>query len=102
MAPKNKQIRRYWDEGSEFAILIDEITFAWAGMKTKEYKKYKNLKKENLRDNMTNLELVLNMLAEASTTEISKTKVAQRGGAIAGNARIQLEKITRKSARKGN
>lgn len=51
---------------------------------------------------MTNLELVLNMLAEASTTEISKTKVAQRGGAIAGNARIQLEKITRKSARKGN
>ncbi len=52
--------------------MTDEITFAWAGMRTKDYKVYKNLKKENLRDNMTNLELVLNMLAEASTTEISK------------------------------
>jgi hypothetical protein len=56
----------------EFATLTDDITFAWAGLRVKEYKKIKDLKKENLRDNMTNLELVLNMLAEASTTEISK------------------------------
>lgn len=58
-------------EGLEFAILTDEITQAWAGMRTKQYKNYKGLKKENLRDNMTNLELVLNMLAETATTEIS-------------------------------
>jgi len=88
----------------EFAILTDEITFAWAGMRTKDYKKYKGLKKENLRDNMTNLEIVLNMLAEVSTTEISKKeqpksfsenkKVAKQGGSIAGSARRKLEKRT--------
>lgn len=93
--------------GSEFAILTDEITFAWAGIKTKTYKKYKGLKKENLRDNMTNLELVLNMLGEISTTEISKTvqpknfeenrDVAKRGGSIAGGARKQIEQITKHS-----
>lgn len=86
----------------DFASLTDEITFAWAGMKTKDYKKYKDLKKENLRDNMTNLELVLNMLAEVSTTEISKKvepksfeenkKIAREGGSIAGTARRKLEK----------
>jgi len=90
----------------DFAILTDEITFAWAGMKTKDYKKYKDLKKENLRDNMTNLELVLNMLAEVSTTEISKKvipksfegnkKVAREGSSIAGTARKKLEKRTGK------
>lgn len=84
-----------------FAILTDEITMAWAGMRTKSYKKYKSLKKENLRDNMTNLELVLNMLAESSTTEISKNEqpdtfdknrwVAHRGGGVAGKARKELE-----------
>jgi hypothetical protein len=88
--------------GLEFAILTDEITKAWAGMSTKDYKKYKNLRKENLRDNMTNLELVLNMLAETATTEISKSKepknlndnkqVARAGGSVAGNARLDIEK----------
>ncbi len=92
----------------EFAILTDDITFAWAGMKTKHYKKYKGLKKENLRDNMTNLELVLNMLAEVSTTEISKKvepknfiqnrQVAREGGSISGTARRKLEKKTGKKA----
>ncbi|KKR08307.1 MAG: hypothetical protein UT32_C0002G0070 [Parcubacteria group bacterium GW2011_GWC2_39_14] len=90
----------------EFAILTDDITFAWAGLKTKDYKKIKNLKKENLRDNMSNLEIVLNMLAETSTTEISKVKlprtfpenryVAREGGSIAGNARKQIEAKTGK------
>lgn len=90
-------------EGLEFAILTNEITKAWSGMNTKEYKKYKGLKKENLRDNMTNLELVLNMLAEVSVTEISKSKkpkgleankkVAKEGGYIAGNTRKNIEKI---------
>lgn len=85
----------------EFAILTDDITLAWTGMSTKQYKNFKGLKKENLRDNMTNLELVLNMLAETATTEISgerqpKTfpenrKVAKEGGTIAGNARRQIE-----------
>ena len=89
-----------------FFYFTDEITFAWAGLRTKDYKKYKDLKKENLRDNMTNLELVLNMLAEVSTTEISKKvepknftenkKVAREGGRIAGSARKQLEKRTGK------
>ena len=88
-------------EGSEYAILTDEITRAWAGLTTKQYKDLKNLKKENLRDNMTNLELVLNMLAETATTEIShkkkpkgfqpSKKVAKQGGAIAGNARKEIE-----------
>lgn len=90
----------------EFATLTDEITFAWAGMTTKQYKKHKELKKHSLRDNMTNLELVLNMLAEASTTEISEVKkpetfhenrkVAQEGGKVAGKARKDLEKKTGK------
>lgn len=88
-------------EGLEYAILTDEITKAWSGKSVKEYKKFKGLKKENLRDNMTNLELVLNMLAEASTTEISKKqqpnsftenkKIARQGGSVAGIARKQLE-----------
>ncbi|MBI4096657.1 MAG: hypothetical protein HY425_02970 [Candidatus Levybacteria bacterium] len=94
-------------EGLEFAILTDEITQAWAGLTTKQYKSLKGLKKENLRDNMTNLELVLNMLAETATTEISERKVpktfdqnkkvAKEGGTIAGTARRQIEK---KSGRK--
>jgi len=89
-------------EGKQYAILTDDITFAWSGLKTKEYKKFKDLKKESLRDNMTNLELVLNMLAEASTTAISKKElpetfpqnrqVAKAGGRIAGGARKNLEK----------
>ena len=96
------------EEGLEFAILTDEITQAWAGLTTKEYKKLKDLKKENLRDNMTNLELVLNMLAETATTEISRKrepkdfdenkKVAQEGGGIAGSARQQIEAKTGKKA----
>ncbi len=90
----------------EFAILTDDITFAWAGMKTKDYKKFKELKKENLRDNMTNLELILNMLAEATTTEISQVKkpetfednrkVARQGGTVAGKARKNIEQKTGK------
>src|SRR3989339_2013782 len=106
-----KELTDEWEtrgvkEGKEFAILTDEITFAWAGLKTRDYKKYKGLRKENLRDNMTNLELVLNMLAEASTTEISKKKkpvnfkenkkVAREGGSIAGVARRKLESMTGK------
>ncbi len=88
-------------EGLEFAILTNEITQAWTGLTTKEYKKLKNLKKENLRDNMTNMELVLNMLAETATTEISKKRepkslnenraVAREGGGVAGNARKDIE-----------
>lgn len=103
----NEWEKRGVKEGLEFAILTDEITQAWAGLTTKQYKNLKGLKKENLRDNMTNLELVLNMLAETATTEISdkrepKTfgqnkKVAKEGGTIAGNARRQIEK---KSGRK--
>ena len=89
-------------EGLEYAILTDEIMRAWADRSVKDYKKFKGLKKENLRDNMTNLELVLDMLAEASTTEISKKqkpkgleenkKVAQRGGFAAKKARLEIEK----------
>lgn len=91
-------------KGQEFAILTDEITRAWTGMDTRQYKKLKDLKKENLRDNMTNMELVLNMLAEVSTTEISKThnpkgleenkKVARAGGKVAEKARKELEDKT--------
>lgn len=94
------------EKGEEYAILTDEITKAWSGFTTKQYKGYKGLKKESLRDNMTNLELVLNMLAEASTTEISKDKkpktflenkdVARKGGNVAKAARHQLEKTTGK------
>ena len=106
-----KDLTNEWRErgiltSKEFAILTDDIAFAWAGLKTKDYKKHKNLKKENLRDNMTNLELVLNMLAETATTEISQKKepknftenrkVAKEGGGIAGNARKQIEKKTGK------
>lgn len=77
-----KDLTEEWEQrgvkqGQEFATLTDEITKAWSGMATKEYKQFKGLKKENLRDNMTNLELVLNMLAEATTTEISKEKQPQ-------------------------
>jgi len=95
-------------EGKEFAILTDEMVQAWAGLTTREYKNLKGLKKESLRDNMTNLELVLNMLAETATTEISKKqqpkdfvqnkKVAREGGGIAGHARKQLEAKTGKRA----
>ena len=91
-------------ETFEFAILTDEISKAWAGLTTKEYKNLKGLKKENLRDNMTNLELVLNMLAETATTEISQKrepvnfeqnkKVAREGGTVAGNARKEIETKT--------
>ena len=94
-------------EGQEYAILTDDITQAWAGMGVKEYKKLKGLKKQNLRDNMTNLELVLNMLAEATTTEISKKKqpdgfvesreIAKQGGHIAGTARKGIEEKTGES-----
>ncbi len=107
-----KDLTNEWNErgvrtGDEFAVLTDDITSAWAGMRTHEYKRYKKLKKESLRDNMTNLELVLNMLAEASTTEISKKvqpetfpqnrTVAKKGGGVAGAARRQLEKQTGQS-----
>lgn len=99
--------KREMKEGLEYAILTDEITRAWADRSVRDYKKFKGLKKENLRDNMTNLELVLNMLAEASTTEISKKqkpkgleenkKVAQRGGFAAKKARLEIEKQTGES-----
>ncbi|RLG15693.1 MAG: hypothetical protein DRN71_00680 [Candidatus Nanohalarchaeota archaeon] len=106
-----KELTDEWDtrgveEGMEYAILTNEITKAWAGMSTKEYKNFKDLKKENLRDNMSNLELVLNMLAEATTTEISKNKmpetfeenkkVAREGGEVAGNTRKEIEQKTGK------
>ena len=95
-------------EGVEYATLTDIITREWSGMTTKQYKHHKGLKKESLRDNMTNVELALNMLAEASTTEISRqknpkgfkqsAKVAQEGGSVAAAARKQLESKTGKSA----
>ena len=94
-------------KGKEYAILTDEITRAWSGMSTRQYKQLKGLKKENLRDNMSDLELVLTMLAEASTTDIAKTeqpqglnenqKVAHRGGNVAGIARKALEAETGRS-----
>lgn len=107
-----KELTDEWDasgvkKGLEYAILTDEITKAWAGLTTREYKDLKDLKKENLRDNMTNLELVLNMLAEATTTEISKEKkpksffeskkIAKQGGTIAGHTRKEIEEKTGKS-----
>ena len=98
--------RRGVKEGLEFAILTNEITQAWTGLSTRQYKDLKGLKKENLRDNMTNLELVLNMLAETATTEISQKKkpsdleqskrVAKEGGAVAGHARKEIESKTGK------
>ncbi len=106
-----KELTDEWEErgveqGKEFAILTDIITKAWSGHNTKEYKNLKALKKENLRDNMTNLELVLNMLAEATTTEISKEKkptgmnenitVAKEGGTIVGDTRKAIEEKTGK------
>ncbi|MBP6903865.1 MAG: phage antirepressor protein [Bacilli bacterium] len=91
----------------EYAILTNEITKAWSGMTTRQYKDFKDLKKENLRDNMSTLELVLNMLAEATTTELTKTlnpqgleenkEVAKEGGTVAGNARKDIEARTGKS-----
>ena len=104
-----KELTDEWDargvqKGVECAILTDEITKAWSGMNTRQYKNLKGLKKENLRDNMTTLELVLNMLAEATTTEISKQKapeglrenveVARSGGKVAGDARKAIEQQT--------
>ena len=96
------------NEEQEYAILTDIITKEWSGMTTKQYKNHKGLKKESLRDNMTNVELALNMLAEASTTEITKqknprgfrqsTKIAKEGGSVAKAARKQLEMKTGKSA----
>ena len=91
-------------QGREYAILTDEITKAWSGMTTRQYKKLKGLKKENLRDNMSTMEIVLNMLAEATTTELSKAhqpegfsesqKIARRGGSYAGQVRQDIEKDT--------
>lgn len=104
-----KELTDEWDargvqRGSEYAILTDEISRAWSGMTTRQYKRFKGLKKENLRDNMTTLELVLNMLAEATTTEISKQKgpdtfsenvdIARAGGKVAGDARKAVEAQT--------
>ena len=104
-----KELTSEWQQrgvrkGSEFAILTDEISRAWSGMSTREYKDFKGLTNENLRDNMSNTELVLNMLAETTTTEISRAEepisfeencdVARRGGTIAGNARKQIEAET--------
>lgn len=92
------------DKSSDFAILTNEMTKAWSGLSVKEYKELKDLKKENLRDNMTDIELVLNMLAEVTTTTISKQekpsglednkKVAKRGGKIANNAKLDFERET--------
>ena len=112
-----KELTDEWEKrgvkkGLEFAILTDEITKAWSGLTTKEYKKLKDLKKENLRDHMSNLELVLTMLSEATTTEISKEKkpktlnenkiIANQGGTIAGNARKEIEEKIGKKIVSGN
>lgn len=107
-----KELTDAWQEhgvkkGIEYAILTDEISKAWSGLATREYKDLKGLKKENLRDNMSTLELVLNMLAEATTTELTNIhnpngleenkKVAKRGGTIAGNTRKEIEADTGRS-----
>ena len=107
-----KELTDEWDnrgvkKGVEYAILTDEITKAWSGMTTRKYKNLKGLTKENLRDNMSTLELVLNMLAEATTTEFSKElkpatfdesrEIARRGGKVAGDARKNIEATTNKS-----
>ena len=101
-----KELTDEWDargvqKGIEYAILTDEISRAWSGMTTKQYKRFKSLKKENLRDNMSTLELVLNMLAEATTTQLSKQRqpstfqenlqTAREGGEVAGSARKDIE-----------
>lgn len=106
-----KELTDEWEKrgvkkGQEYAILTDEITKAWSGFTTKQYKNFKQLKRDNLRDHMTNLELVLNMLAEATTSEISKEKkpksfkenqrIAKQGGTIAGNTRKEIEEKTGK------
>lgn len=106
-----KELTDAWNEhgvskGKEYAILTDEVTRAWSGMSTRQYKNLKNLKKENLRDNMSTLELALNMLAEATTTELTKVHnpsglegnrtVARQGGKVAGNARKEIESQTGK------
>ena len=106
-----KELTDEWDargvqKGVEYAILTDEISRAWSGMSTRQYKNLKGLKKENLRDNMTNKELVLNMLAELSTKEISEAQnpatfddhmdIARRGGNVAKEARLRLEQETGK------
>lgn len=106
-----KELTDEWDrsgveKGIEYAILTDEISKAWSGMTTREYKNFKGLKKENLRDNMSNMELVLNMLAEVSTTEISRSEnpknfnqsksIAERGGNVAKEARKNIEAQTGK------
>jgi len=106
-----KELTDEWErrgviKGQEFAVLTDIITQAWSGLTTKQYKQHKGLKTESLRDKMTNLELVLNMLAEATTTEISKEKqpqtaaqnreIAKQGGEIAGNTRKEIETKTGK------
>ena len=112
-----KELTDEWEKrgvkkGLEFAILTDEITKAWSGLTTKEYKNLKHLNKENLRDHMSNLELVLTMLSEATTTEISKEKkpktlnenkiIANQGGTIAGNARKEIEEKIGKKIVSGN
>ena len=103
-----KDLTDEWDrcgiKGQEYASLTDIISQAWSGMTTRQYKDFKGLHKENLRDNMSNMELVLNMLAEATTTELSQKKnpqgfkesanVAKQGGIIAGNTRLQIEQET--------
>ncbi|MCU9936423.1 hypothetical protein NWP96_04870 [Mycoplasmopsis cynos] len=111
--PSKKRINRYLarsrrvKEGKEYAILTNEITKAWSGMSTRQYKDYKGLKKQNLRDNVTTTELILNMLAETATKDIANAthpegleenkKVAKRGGSIAGNARKEIEQEIGKS-----
>lgn len=116
-----KQLTDEWDrvgveDGKEYAILTDDIYRGWSGLASKDYKKLKGLKKENLRDNMTNMELVLSMLAEATTAELSQAKnpkgfdesrdIAKKGGAIVGNTRREIESQTGKkvvtSRRTGN
>ena len=106
-----KDLTNEWDrngvkQGLEYALLTDEITRTWSGMNTRDYKRIKGLKKESLRDNMTNAELILNMLAELTTTEISKKenpvgfkenmKIARRGGDVARRTRLDIEKETGK------
>ncbi len=111
-----KELTDEWNErgvkeGLEYAILTNEILRSWSEMDTLQYKKFKGLKKESLKDNMSNLELVLNMLAETSTTEISKKekpkdfkenkKVAKKGGSIAQKAKFELEKKLKRNVLKG-